>query len=105
MVGRVVARIVAPVALIAVGVAIYLIVHAGVDKNHHTMSQTKAAHHHHKGHHHKHTAKPMFYVVKPGDTLSGIAVKTHVPLTRLEALNPQVSGNALQTGVKLRLRR
>ena len=105
MMGRVVARLLALAALIAVGVAIYLVVHATVDKNHHTMSQTKSTHHH-KGHNkHKHSTKHTFYVVQPGDTLSGIAVKEHIALTKLEALNPNISENALQTGTKLRLRK
>jgi LysM repeat protein len=106
MVGRV-ARLLAPIAIIAVAVAVYLIVHATVDKNHHTVSPSHSAHapgrHHHRHEHHRHTA--TFYVVKPGDTLSAIAVATHVSLTRLEALNPSVSANALQTGQRLRLRR
>jgi Tfp pilus assembly protein FimV len=105
MVGRV-ARLLAPIAIIAVAVAIYLIVHATVDKHHHTVS-----HHHHSAHasgrhHHKHHhPAPKFYVVKPGDTLSAIAVRTHISLTRLQALNPNVSANTLQTGQRLRLRR
>lgn len=105
MVGRV-ARLLAPIAIIAVAVVIYLIVHATVDKNHHTVS-----HHHHSAHaagrhHHKHhQAKPAFYVVRPGDTLSAIAVRTHISLTRLEALNPSASANTLQSGQRLRLRR
>jgi LysM repeat protein len=103
MVGRI-ARWLAPIALIAVGVAIYLVVHAAVDKNS-TMSNTHAAHHH-KGHHHKTkgTVK-KFYVVQAGDTLSGIAVKEHISLSKLEALNPNVSSSTLQTGTRLRLRR
>lgn len=94
----------APIAIIAVAVAVYLIVHATVDSNntvsHQHSAHASGRHHHHK--HHSHKAK--VYVVKAGDTLGGIAVKTHIPLTRLEALNPNVSPNALQTGQRLRLR-
>jgi LysM repeat protein len=104
MVGRVV-RWLAPIALIAVGVAIYLVVHATVAKDHNTASQSHAAHHHHKGHHHAPKKKSTFYIVQAGDTLSGIAVKNHITLTKLEDLNPNVSSNSLQTGTKLRLRR
>ena len=95
----------APIALIAVGVAIYLIVHATVQKNDHTVTQSHHAHTTKQHHHHHKSTKTTFYVVQPGDTLSGIAVKTHISLTRLEALNPSVSANALQTGQRLRLRR
>lgn len=96
----------APIAIIAVAVAVYLIVHATVDSkhqtvNHHHSAHVSGRHHHHKRHGHKST----FYVVKAGDTLGGIAVKTHIPLPHLEALNPNVSPNALQTGQRLRLRR
>jgi LysM repeat protein len=104
MVGRTV-RLLAPIAIIAVAVAVYLVVHGTVD-NHHTVTQTQnavnAPKHHHK---HKHTSKPKYYVVKPGDTLSGIAARTGISLTVLEQLNPDISPNALQTGNRLRLRR
>jgi LysM repeat protein len=103
MVGRI-ARLLAPIALIAVGVAIYLIVHATVQKNDHTVTQTHHAHTTKHHHHHK-SVKTASYTVQPGDTLSGIAAKTHISLTRLETLNPSVSANALQTGQRLRLRR
>jgi|ERR1700748_2520267 LysM repeat protein len=104
MVGRV-ARLLAPIAIIAVAVAIYLVVHDTVDKNHHTVSHNHSAHASGRHHHKHHRAKPKFYVVKAGDTLGGIATSTHIALTRLEALNPNVSPNALQTGQRLRLRR
>jgi LysM domain len=105
MVGRV-ARLLAPIAIIAVAVAVYLIVHATVDKNHHSMSHNHSAHTSGRHHHHKrHRPKPKFYVVKPGDTLGAIAVSTHIPLVHLEALNPNVSANTLHIGQRLRLRR
>ena len=104
MVGRTV-RLLAPIAIIAVAVAVYLVVHGTVD-NHNTVTQTQnavdAPKHHHR---HKHSRKPKYYVVKPGDTLSAIATRVGVSLTVLEQLNPNVSPNALQTGERLRLRR
>lgn len=48
---------------------------------------------------------PKFYTVKPGNTLSGIAARTGVPITTIENLNPGVNPSALQTGQRLRLRR
>jgi hypothetical protein len=48
---------------------------------------------------------PRFYVVKAGDNLSTISARTHVPLPTLEALNPKVNPQSLQTGQRLRLRR
>jgi LysM repeat protein len=44
------------------------------------------------------------YTVVAGDTLSGIAAKTGVPLSKLESLNPGVNPAALQTGQQLKLR-
>jgi LysM repeat protein len=44
-------------------------------------------------------------VVKSGDTLSGISIRTHVTIFRLTQLNPSLSPNSLQTGQRLKLRR
>jgi LysM repeat protein len=102
---RRIGRLLAPIAIIAVGVSVYLVVHGTVD-NHNTVTQTQnavdAPKHHHR---HKHSHKPKYYVVKAGDTLSGIATQTGVSLTVLEQLNPNITPNALQTGKRLRLRR
>jgi len=49
-------------------------------------------------------APPTLYVVKAGDSLSAIAAKTGVSVGTLEALNPSLNPNALQTGQRLRLR-
>src|ERR1700722_2353703 len=102
MLGRSV-RLLAPIAIIAVAVRVYLVVHGAVD-NHQTVTQTRNAVNTPKHHKHKHSRKPKFYVVKPGDTLSGIATQTGISLTVLEQLNPRISPNALQTGERLRLR-
>jgi LysM repeat protein len=47
---------------------------------------------------------PKAYTVKPGDTPSGIAEKTGVPLTKLEELNPSLDPQALAPGTKLKLK-
>lgn len=44
------------------------------------------------------------YTVKAGDTPSGIAEKTGVPVEELLDLNPDVDPQALQTGQRLKLR-
>lgn len=108
MVGRIAARVLAPIAIIAVGVVVYLIVHSTLIDNrdgvaHGQVHKATATGGHRRRHHH-HRA-PRFYVVKPGDTLSQIAAKTHHSTTALERLNPSISPNALQTGQRLRLRR
>lgn len=96
------ARLLAPLALAAVAAGVYLIVHSHVATHHQTVSQstTIPGPSHKRRHRH-----PKFYVVRAGDTLSAIAVKAHVPLSRILALNPVVSPNSLQTGQRLRLRR
>lgn len=100
------ARFLAPIAIIAVAVGVYLIVHSTVDGHHRTVTSTTTAAVRRGGAaHHRAPPKPTSYVVKPGDTLSGIAAKTGVSVDELTALNPSVSPNALQTGQRLRLRR
>ncbi len=97
------ARFLAPIALAAVAVGTYLIVHSSLATHHPpvirsstrpvTRSKAKAA------------PKPKFYFVRVNDTLSSISVKTHIPIPQLLSLNPSVSPNSLQTGQRLRLRR
>lgn len=102
-----VARWLAPLAIAAVIAAIYLVAHRTLDKSHRpAQSATSTATHritvpHTGSAAHK---RPAFYVIKPGDNLSSIALKTHVSLSTLERLNPNVNPAALQTGQRLRLR-
>jgi LysM repeat protein len=96
------ARLLAPMALAAVAIGVYLIVHSSVGTHHpavvqQTSNATRPSS--------RRAAHPKFYVVKAGDTLSAISVKTHVTVARIESLNPLVSPNSLQTGQRLRLRR
>ena len=104
MVARNVGRYLAPIALVAVIVATVVVVSDGLEH------QRK----------HRASARPLpsaavltvhapprklFYVIQSGDSLSTISVKTGVSVPTLEALNPSVNPNALQTGERLRLRR
>lgn len=103
MVARKPGRYLAPVALIAVLVAVIVIVNGRSDGGHHTSTTPPIAHQ-------TSVARPTppkhrFYVIKAGDTLSGISVKTGVAIATLEALNPSLSPNALQTGDRIRLSR
>ena len=47
---------------------------------------------------------PKNYKVRSGDTLSAIAARTGVPMSRIEELNPEVDPQALIEGQELRLR-
>lgn len=100
------ARFLAPIALVAVAVGSYLIVHRGLATHHtpSTQSSTPATGPR-TGRGHRQRRTPKYYVVKQGDTLSGISVKTHVSILRLTTINPGMSPNSLQTGQRLRLRR
>jgi LysM repeat protein len=45
------------------------------------------------------------YTVKAGDTPSGIAQKTGVPLSQILALNPNLDDQSLSVGDRIKLRR
>ena len=99
-------RLLAPMALAAVAVGVYLVVHANVVTTHTTPARTANSPLRHGPT--RHTARPRarFYTVRSGDTLSDIAARTKVTIGRLEALNPTLSPPySLQTGQRLRLRR
>jgi LysM repeat protein len=107
MVGKL-ARLMAPIALAAVGVGVYLIVHSTVVPHTQAGTNTSAViattRHPAPKKPHRH---PKFYVVKSGDTLSAIAGRTGVSVEQLTNLNASLanSPNSLQTGQRLRLRR
>jgi LysM repeat protein len=48
--------------------------------------------------------KPEEYVVEPGDTLSGIAEKTGVPIERIMRRNPDLDPRVLNAGQVIKLR-
>jgi LysM repeat protein len=94
-------RLLAPVALVAVLVAVIVVTNSDLGKHHAASApprvQAPAVFH-------RSTPTTSYYVIKAGDSLSAISAKTGVSLPQLEALNPSVDPNALQTGRRLRLR-
>lgn len=94
-------RYVAPVAIIAVAVAVALLVRSGLGVKHaatpplaHQLRVAHAA-----------LDRQLFYVIKPGDSLSMVSVKTGVSIATLQALNPSITDpDALQAGQRIRLR-
>ncbi len=100
MVGRSRARYLAPIALAAVIAGTYLVVHAGLTKK--TTAPAHSVKRHRARGKYAHT---KFYVVQAGDSLTAIASKTGIAVTDLEAMNPRIDPNSLQTGQRLRLRR
>jgi len=100
------ARYLAPLALAAVAVVAYVIVHSTLMHKHTlppvpvvqtTKSSTATTH--------AVSTKTKFYVVRPDDTLSKIASRTGVSVTTLERLNPTVNPDSLHPSQRLRLRR
>ncbi len=100
MVGRSRARYLAPIALAAVIAGTYFIVHAGVTNKPTAHAQNKKTHRA-RGKY----ARVKFYVVQAGDSLTRIASRTGIAVADLEAMNPNIDPNSLQTGQRLRLRR
>lgn len=94
------ARYLAPIALAATIAGTYVIVHNALTAK--PASHSQLTTHARRRDRYR---KAKFYVVQPGDSLTGIAARTGIPLTTLEALNRRVDPNSLQTGQRLRLRR
>lgn len=94
------ARYLAPVALVAVIVAVVLVTNGALGNHHavpaHRVRQRVASH--------PTDAQTSFYVIRAGDSLSSISVKTGLSISKLEILNPSIDPSALQTGQRLRLR-
>jgi spore germination protein YaaH len=102
MVARNRARYLAPIALAATITATYVIVHAQLTSTH---ARPRSALVHRRPQRRGRFSRATFYVVQSGDSLSTISVRTGITVPTLEALNPSVNPNALQTGQRLRLRR
>lgn len=98
------ARLFAPLALVACAVAVLVIVNSGgssgggatsetTTTGSSTTTTTTQATKHHK----------RTYIVKDGDVLSQIAIKTGVPLATIQQLNPTVDAQSLHAGQKIKL--
>ncbi|MGI9021592.1 MAG: LysM peptidoglycan-binding domain-containing protein [Solirubrobacterales bacterium] len=98
--GRWVARILAVLAVGAAAVALYLVI-SGSDA---TDSGSKKAGKNPPSEQQQPERPPDTYVVQPGDTIGGIAVKLGVSVERIEELNPEIDAQALPSGAALLLR-
>lgn len=98
------ARYLALLALLAAAFAVYLVVQSGSSGESSSSASTTAPATRTTTTTKQHRATKRTYTVRPGDTLSGIAERTGVPLTRLEQLNPDVDVNTLNAGQRLKLR-
>ena len=114
MAARSPARFLAPIALVAVAFALYTVVQdarengGGGGDSSGSPAQTSPAP---AGGKKKSAAKKSAkhkrrtYVVKAGDTPSGIAAKTGISLDTLRQLNPDLDPQALTVGQRLKLRK
>jgi LysM domain len=103
--GHLVARIAAPaVFLVAVVVLLSIIIQSGVigGKAEPVVTPTPAATKTKNGGNAKPTDYKL-YVVKSGDTMSGIAVKFGVSTSEIEVLNPKLSSSTLVVGTKIKV--
>jgi len=96
------ARILAALALVAALLAVVLIVssaskESSSDKGHKSATTTKQEPK-------KQRTKAATYTVKPGDTLIAIAHKTGIPVSEIQALNPEVDPQILENGEVLKLK-
>jgi teichoic acid transport system ATP-binding protein len=109
-------RILAPVALIAFGVALAMIISSANNSGSGSGTSSTAAEKARDLGTSKTTARQRrrsasrdrlpksIYIVKAGDTLGSIAQKVGVSVTKLQALNPGLDQFSLQSGQKLRIR-
>jgi LysM repeat protein len=100
----------APMALIAVAVAVVAIVlGSGVvgDENGSETAGTRdlpAATERNASQNRKRKRTPATYTIKANDTLSGIAEKNGTTVERLQELNPELDPQGLVAGQKIKLR-
>lgn len=97
------ARFLAPLALIASAIAVYALIQPSVDSGSASTSGPAVTTTTHRVSP-KSPQRAKSYVVKSGDTLSGIAEKTGLSLEHIEALNPGLDANTLAVGHTLKLR-
>ncbi len=108
MAGRSPARFIAPRALVAFALALFVVVSSTTKndagspdaKDAGQPAQTTSTPTAEK----KQRKQPRSYTVKSGDTPSGIAEKVNVPLETILELNPDLDPQALAPGTKLKLR-
>ena len=106
---RSIGRWLAPVALITCAVAVYAVVDntllkddsgSSTDSTQQTQSPKSTTKQAAKTRKRRHA-----YVVKSGDTLSAISIKTGVSLATIQRLNPKLDADTLHAGQRVRLSR
>jgi LysM repeat protein len=109
MAGRSPARFLAPLALVAFALALFIVVSSttkddegspGAREGSQPTQSTSSP----NGKGAKKRKRPRTYVVKTGDTPSGIAEKVNVSLEQILELNPELDPQTLTPGTKIKLR-
>jgi LysM repeat protein len=104
MADRNLARVLAPLALLAAVIAIVVVVQVSDSSTPDSPSATQRPVTQRTSQRTPPVRRtPSVYVVKAGDTLTGIADKTGSTLDEILELNPDVDPQALQTGERLKL--
>ena len=107
MAGRSPARFLAPLALVAFALALFIVVssttkdEAGDPGPRGTSAPVEATP---TPKEEKRKPRRRTYTIKAGDTPSGIAVKVDVPLDQILELNPDLDPQTLTPGTKIKLR-
>jgi LysM repeat protein len=97
------ARVLAPLALVAALIAVVVVVQASKPGSSDSSGTPAATQRTTTQQRPPARSRLRVYVVKSGDTLTGVAERTGVALEEIQGLNPDVDPNALQTGQRLRL--
>ena len=110
-------RFLAPVALVAFGLALLVIVSSSNsgdgdntpsaserEKDRDLGNSTKRSKRKSKSSSANGSLPSRTYTVKSGDTLGSISEKTGIPVEKLQELNPQIDPQQLTTGQKIKLR-
>jgi LysM repeat protein len=95
--GRILARLVAPLLLVGVAAAVFLIVSSPPDFLRSTGAGT------HAPPSAAHRRLPPYWTVRPGDSFALIAARTGLSMEQLQAYNPNVGPLALTPGERLNL--
>ena len=97
-------RVLAPIALVAVLLAVFVIVSQNTGDSDKAADDAKAKIDSEGKKDGEGAENPRHYTVEEGDTLSGIAAKFDVSVKRLERLNPDIDPQALGAGQELTIR-
>jgi hypothetical protein len=103
------ARVLAPLALVACGLALFLLVSetlsGGGDDDASRNERDRPRTEQQQQQRNEPEIQGETYVVVPGDTFTGIAQKAGIPVAKLERLNPDIDPATLNTGQVIKLRR